>query len=501
MVSRAILNGWPLIPPSRLLNRPVNLVAPAISGTPTVGQTLTMTDGTWDGFPSLVYTRQWLRDGAPIAGVTGSTYVLVDADAGHVISAAVTVQNAFGGTTAVSSGYGIQGGGGPALLQMNDRMVVDGDSETQGTTNNSVTWVNPFTALNRGRLYLPVGYMKAVGGSTIASVAGRVSNVLALNPKIVGLLVGTNNLPGSTDATVIFNALKAVVQSYLDGGVPYVIVGKIFPRQIGGTSIYSVITPAEELIRQQVNTMIDTLASARVKIVDIEPGFDIATDLVADGLHTSWKGAIKYATAFNAAVTAIMAAGDPLTTYFPDAAKNVLRAANKNAVLSGIGGTKGTANVTGEIADGWTVTENGGMTVLCSKVDNGDGTYGQRIQVSGTSSGNGKTVLLTNSVSGMASYGSVGDYFEQLTQIDLASGGAGLGTMELFGTLGVTPWASAYTPNLGQAFSGVFRTSPSGTLNGSTYAFNCGLVFAAGAVAADFTLSRPVLQKLPFLPA
>jgi hypothetical protein len=41
--------------------------------------------------------------------------------------------------------------------------------------------------------------------------------------------------------------------------------------------------------------------------------------------------------------------------------KNVLRAANKNAILSGIGGTKGAANASDDIADGWTVTENGSM--------------------------------------------------------------------------------------------------------------------------------------------
>ena len=40
---------------------PQNTAPPTISGTPRDGQTLTATDGTWTGSPSL--TREWLRCG------------------------------------------------------------------------------------------------------------------------------------------------------------------------------------------------------------------------------------------------------------------------------------------------------------------------------------------------------------------------------------------------------------------------------------------------------
>lgn len=112
MVSRAILNGWPLVPPSRCKTAPVNIVAPSISGTFTVGQTLTLSDGTWDGFPTIAFSRQWLRDGAPIAGATGSTYVLVDADTGHIISATVTATSSLGAASKDAVGALVQGGGG-----------------------------------------------------------------------------------------------------------------------------------------------------------------------------------------------------------------------------------------------------------------------------------------------------------------------------------------------------------------------------------------------------
>ena len=59
--------------------------APTISGTTQAGETLTssttgIADG--DGLTSATFTYQWLADDADIAGATGSSYTLVDADAG-----------------------------------------------------------------------------------------------------------------------------------------------------------------------------------------------------------------------------------------------------------------------------------------------------------------------------------------------------------------------------------------------------------------------------------
>jgi hypothetical protein len=67
---------------------PANLVRPAITGTRKVGSTLTGTDGTWVGTPTL--TREWRRDGVAISGATGSTYTLTPADDLTEITLAVT---------------------------------------------------------------------------------------------------------------------------------------------------------------------------------------------------------------------------------------------------------------------------------------------------------------------------------------------------------------------------------------------------------------------------
>ena len=62
--------------------------APKISGTFTVGKTLTAAPGAWT--PGTARSYQWKRDGKAIAGATRSTYRLVAADGGKRVSVTVT---------------------------------------------------------------------------------------------------------------------------------------------------------------------------------------------------------------------------------------------------------------------------------------------------------------------------------------------------------------------------------------------------------------------------
>lgn len=78
---------------------PVNSVLPAITGTKTVGQTLTCSSGTWSKSPSYAY--QWLRDGVAIIGATAATRVLQAGDAGALMSCTVIATNA--GVSAVAT--------------------------------------------------------------------------------------------------------------------------------------------------------------------------------------------------------------------------------------------------------------------------------------------------------------------------------------------------------------------------------------------------------------
>ncbi len=77
----------------------VNTALPAITGTAQVGQTLTVSNGTWTGSPTS-YTRQWKANGTNISGATATTYVPVSGDVGKTITCTVTAKKA--GTADVS---------------------------------------------------------------------------------------------------------------------------------------------------------------------------------------------------------------------------------------------------------------------------------------------------------------------------------------------------------------------------------------------------------------
>lgn len=79
---------------------PVNSVAPAITGTPTEGETLTVSNGTWSNTPD-AYAYIWKRDGVVITAASAATYDLTSDDVGTVITASVRATNL--GVSAVAS--------------------------------------------------------------------------------------------------------------------------------------------------------------------------------------------------------------------------------------------------------------------------------------------------------------------------------------------------------------------------------------------------------------
>ena len=97
------IEEWEIITAGPPVPAPVNTVAPVISGTMVVGQTLTTTNGTWTNSPTS-FTYKWYKGITAIVGATSSTYILVQADAGTTtaIKCEVTAIN-LGGSTAADS--------------------------------------------------------------------------------------------------------------------------------------------------------------------------------------------------------------------------------------------------------------------------------------------------------------------------------------------------------------------------------------------------------------
>jgi|SRR5579859_1569528 len=87
---------------------PANSAMPVISGSPQIGQTLTVSTGTWTGPGTITYAFQWLRcdqTGGACTAITGATqksYTLTSADVGHSLRAKVTATNDNGSTSATT---------------------------------------------------------------------------------------------------------------------------------------------------------------------------------------------------------------------------------------------------------------------------------------------------------------------------------------------------------------------------------------------------------------
>ena len=95
----------PILPPTS--------IAPTLTGTGHLGQTLTAVSGTWTGTPPIALTLQWLRCDATggacveVTGAMGTTYLLDTPDLGSTIRVRETATNGQGTEAATSAATGV----------------------------------------------------------------------------------------------------------------------------------------------------------------------------------------------------------------------------------------------------------------------------------------------------------------------------------------------------------------------------------------------------------
>ena len=119
---------------TNVIELPVNTTLPVISGTPTVGQSLSVTNGAWTSDSALSYAHQWKRSGTPISGATSSSYTLTSADYNTTITCTVTATNSDGSAGATSAATASVAEGAP----VNTALPVISGTPTVGQ-NLSVT--------------------------------------------------------------------------------------------------------------------------------------------------------------------------------------------------------------------------------------------------------------------------------------------------------------------------------------------------------------------------
>jgi hypothetical protein len=129
---------------------PVNTAPPTITGTPSVGETLTAQNGTWSNTPT-AYQYQWLRcntAGDPCVGISGQTqktYTVTSTDNGNTLRVRVTAVNADGAANARSAATAVVGSTGSP--KNTARPTISGDPTVgQELTADPGTWTGTPTS-------------------------------------------------------------------------------------------------------------------------------------------------------------------------------------------------------------------------------------------------------------------------------------------------------------------------------------------------------------------
>ena len=219
---------------------PISALAPSIStatisGTPTYGQTLTVTAGGVSGTPTPTTAYAWSRGGSPISGAQSSTYTLTTADIGSVISATVSVSNSGGSASRTSGNTAAIGKATPTFEAWS------AVGETFG--NGNFTFIPPTSST-------PGTFTYSSATTSVISVDGSSATVVGAGTSVITATFTptdtTNYISGGTStmtvtvgkATPTIGTWSAVEKTYGDGNFTFIPPTSSTP----GTFTYSSAT-------------------------------------------------------------------------------------------------------------------------------------------------------------------------------------------------------------------------------------------------------------------
>jgi hypothetical protein len=218
---------------------PTNTATPAISGTPTAGQTLRTTNGAWTGSPTS-YAYQWRRCStsggscASVSGATKASYTLSTTDVSHAMRVTVTAVNEGGSTSMSSPATSTVSAPAPAAppAPANTALPTISGTTTEGQTLSATTgsWEES-----------PTGYTYQwqdcnSSGTSCTNISGATSSTHKLTATDTGhalrVAVIATNEGGSTSAT---SAATEVVAAAPPPPPPAAPTNTALPT-IGGTT-------------------------------------------------------------------------------------------------------------------------------------------------------------------------------------------------------------------------------------------------------------------------
>ena len=164
---------------------PISVVAPSVAGSAYDGQALSQdTNGSWLSREPTSFSEQWERCNeagascSDIAGATGGTYILGEADVGSTLRLAVTASNPYGSTTVASEATAVVALGPP----VGQSPVVDYESfyvgETLTAGDVAARGVGPISeSYQWERCNSSGGSCVEIGGSTSSSYVSSTGDI------------------------------------------------------------------------------------------------------------------------------------------------------------------------------------------------------------------------------------------------------------------------------------------------------------------------------------
>jgi uncharacterized protein YukE len=194
---------------------PKNTALPGITGSLVDGQTLTASNGSWEGTSPISYSYQWQECNAKgeacknLSGATGATLGLVSSLVGDTVKVVVKATNSGGSTEQASAATGVIA----ALLPKNTELpVITGafeDTKSLSASNGSWSGTTPIS-------YSYQWFKCNSAKEACTELSGATGSTLGLVSSLVGstvkVVVKATNSGGSTEAA---SAVSSVILALL----------------------------------------------------------------------------------------------------------------------------------------------------------------------------------------------------------------------------------------------------------------------------------------------